>query len=210
MCKLLASLSNEKNEVLNCVFTNTEAIEDLCELCTGVEKRYKDAGADAPQVLYVDCNCCSKCTEGGSSGESPLLKLFPTWIDTALKLDIWHWLDRFKHGCTSDSHIAFPIFMRKLSTAIWEWDNADMELFLDAKGAELAQRGFLPSDIKTETILKHSTLKELHTYVKKTTKSADDIISAVDQILQDMTTTKDSAGQYLFTSEMKVTYTTIL
>ena len=54
----MTNVGNEYGEVLNCVLTTGEGA-GLEELCQGIVKRYRNAGEQEPEVIYVDRDCCS-------------------------------------------------------------------------------------------------------------------------------------------------------
>ncbi|KAI8493172.1 hypothetical protein Bbelb_291760 [Branchiostoma belcheri] len=54
----MTNVANEKGSVLNSVLTTGEG-PAMLDLCKGIVKRYKEANEPAPEVLYVDRDCCS-------------------------------------------------------------------------------------------------------------------------------------------------------
>ena len=55
----MSSVSNERGEVLVSVLTAQEG-PGLDLMAEGLIRRYSDAFQRPPQVLYVDCGCCSE------------------------------------------------------------------------------------------------------------------------------------------------------
>ena len=54
----MTNVGNELGQVLNCVLTTGEG-PALQELCQGIVRRYREANEPAPEVIYVDRDCCS-------------------------------------------------------------------------------------------------------------------------------------------------------
>ena len=52
-------VANESGQILNTVFTVGEG-SGLEVLAQGIVKRYRDAGVEPPELLYVDRDCCAK------------------------------------------------------------------------------------------------------------------------------------------------------
>ena len=50
-----------------------------------------------------------------------------------MRLDIFHFMLRFRYCCTTESHLRYGEFMRQLSSAIFEWDSDDMINLISAK-----------------------------------------------------------------------------
>ena len=50
-----------------------------------------------------------------------------------MRLDIFHFMLRFRYCCTTESHPLYAEFMRQLSSAILEWDSDDMTNLILAK-----------------------------------------------------------------------------
>ncbi len=102
----------------------------------GLVKRYRQAGVDAPAVLYVDCGCCTEV------GETKLKTRFRGWPDLMIHLDIWHFMHMIALGCTTDAHQLYPNFMSWLSACIFEWDAADVSMLCKAKRELLLSQGW--------------------------------------------------------------------
>ncbi|CAM4569843.1 unnamed protein product [Leuciscus chuanchicus] len=58
-------------------------------------RRYRDAGVEPPQLLYVDRDCCS------SHGGSKTADMFRKWDKLVVRLDICHLMGRFASGVTT-------------------------------------------------------------------------------------------------------------
>jgi len=93
-----------------------------------VVDRYDRAGEPHTQAIYVDRDCC---------GDNQLRRWFHAWPNMVFRLDIWHFMRRFFMGCSTDSHILYSTFMKRLSKAIFEWSAEDLEALRQAKRLEL-------------------------------------------------------------------------
>jgi hypothetical protein len=63
--------------------------------------------------------------------------MFSKWDAIEVRLDIWHFLRRMARACTSGSHPLHATFLVRLSSCIYEWDERDYLLLVDAKRGEL-------------------------------------------------------------------------
>ena len=89
--------------------------------------RYRNAGVDQPQAIFVDRGCCRDV-----EAPTQLDRLFHPWT-VPVRLDIFHFMQRFRYCCTTESHPLYGEFMRQLSSAIFEWDSDDMTNLISAK-----------------------------------------------------------------------------
>ena len=55
----MTNVSNEDGLVLNSILTTGEGAA-LRDMCQGIVRRYRDAGEPAPEIIYVDRDCCSQ------------------------------------------------------------------------------------------------------------------------------------------------------
>ncbi|CAM4570443.1 unnamed protein product [Leuciscus chuanchicus] len=74
--------------MLTSVLTDTEGA-GLLSMAAGLMRRYRDAGVEPPQLLYVDRDCCS------SHGGSKTADMFRKWDKLVIRRDIWHLMRRF-------------------------------------------------------------------------------------------------------------------
>lgn len=111
----VTNVGNEYGQVLMSVLTDTgDGLQDMAE---GLMNRYKEAEVSSPQVLYVDCDCCSQ----------RMNSKFYQWENMQIRLDIRHFLRRFAAGCSSESHALYSTFMSQLSACVFEWDPEHLE-----------------------------------------------------------------------------------
>ncbi|KAH3826018.1 hypothetical protein DPMN_127907 [Dreissena polymorpha] len=156
------NVGNEKGQVLMCVMTCAEGI-GLGPMIAGLVDRYDRAGQPPPQVMYVDRDCC---------GDSLLRKLFYAWPNMIMRLDIWHFMRRFSLGCSTDAHILYPVFMSRLSKAIFEWSAEDLDMLREAKRLELITRHV--TDPTRDDIVRWLTKTELATYCRRRTRGTEE------------------------------------
>lgn len=76
---------------------------------------------------------------------SPISKLFDNWCSvenpTQIRLDVFHWMRRLEAGIYTQAHPLHPIFMTKLSEAIFEINSDDLDNLRKAKLSELHKDG---------------------------------------------------------------------
>ena len=56
-------------------------------------------------------------------------------------MDSWHFMRRIAKACSNESHPLYCPFMQKVSSAIFEWDLADVATLRTAKEGELKKAG---------------------------------------------------------------------
>ncbi|KAI4819903.1 hypothetical protein KUCAC02_027905 [Chaenocephalus aceratus] len=130
----MSSVGNELGQVLMSVLTAAEGY-GLRDMTRGLQERYQLAGKEPPQVLYVDRDCCRR--DGGTCAAAAL---FPAWPHLLVRLDTWRFMRRLAAGVTSVSHPFYPVFMRRLSSCIFEWDAEDLSLLETALQADGSRR----------------------------------------------------------------------
>ena len=120
-------MSNEYGAILQSVAASSESNESLQDMADGIQKRYRDARVKPPKILYTDRDCCSL------GEKSRFQRLFLSWSELKVILDIWHFMRRIASGCMSESHPLYGPFMSQLSNCIFEWDEGDYNLLYKAK-----------------------------------------------------------------------------
>ena len=130
-CSWCTNVGSETGEVLISVMTVGAG---LAKIAKGLVARYATHGADPPQVIYVDWDCCSTRQQ-----EVTMQCLFHPW-QVPIRLDIWHYMRRLAMHVCSEAHPLYAIFMGWLSESIFEWDAGDLDLLLKAKEAELSRQ----------------------------------------------------------------------
>ncbi|XP_051800729.1 uncharacterized protein LOC110945909 [Acanthochromis polyacanthus] len=172
----MSSVGNELGQVLISVMTAAEGY-GLKDMASGLQERYQRAGRDPPLVLYVDRDCCRR--DGGTCAAGAL---FPAWPQLCVRLDIWHFVRRLAAGVTSESHILYPDFMRRLSASIFEWDPEDMSSLKTAKLSDRSRRG------------NRLTVKEMAKHCRRHTRGAELTERLLDDTIQVFMTVTDSMG----------------
>ena len=107
--------------------------------------RYEKAGVSHTHGIYVDCGCCRQ-----TENPTQLMTLFHPWT-TPIRLDIFHFIQRFRFCCATESHPLNAEFMGRLSSSILEWDKDDMDLLISAKRGVIGET--LSSDYEVGTAL---------------------------------------------------------
>ncbi|XP_051787510.1 uncharacterized protein LOC114657616 isoform X3 [Erpetoichthys calabaricus] len=119
MAAWVTSVGNEQGQILISVLTAAEGA-GLHPMATGLMRRYRDASVSPPLVLYVDRDCCSH------GGPYKVSLLFNQWDQLVVRLDVWHLMQHFAAGVTTESHPLYSLFMARLSFCIFEWDQGDV------------------------------------------------------------------------------------
>ncbi|XP_078134337.1 uncharacterized protein LOC144535660 [Sander vitreus] len=127
----VTNVGNEHGQVLISVLTCSEGTEGLSPMAAGLMRRYRLAGVQPPQLIYVDRDCCSR------DGVSKTAALFQDWGQLVVRLDIWHLMRRFASGVTTETHELYAPFMRQLSHCIFEVDSGDARRLTEAKRSQL-------------------------------------------------------------------------
>lgn len=89
--------------------------------------RFQSAGVDQPFVIYVDRGCCRHTDN--------LTQLATHFLPrtTPIRLDSFHYIQRFRYCCTTESHPLYAEFIGRISSSIFEWDEGDVALLVKAK-----------------------------------------------------------------------------
>ncbi|KAG7524491.1 hypothetical protein JOB18_012650 [Solea senegalensis] len=122
----MTNVGNEYGQVLVSVLTAAEG-DGLANMAAGLMRRYRAAGKAPPKVMYVAQDCCA------TVGTSSVHHMFHEWHELVVRLDVWHLMQRFARGVTTDSHQLYGLFMARLSFAIFEWDTGDIARLRAAK-----------------------------------------------------------------------------
>ena len=118
-----------------------------------------------------------------------------------VRLDVWHFMRRIAGGCTSESHPLYGIFMSKLSSCIFEWDENDYDLLIDAKLGELRKAGVsYPSFDAARNAI---TLRELTLHCRRRTRGIQRTTELIESLILTMTQATDPLGVPLLREEMK-------
>ena len=188
----MTNVSNEIGEVLNCVFTKEEGT-GLLKMCQGIVTRYQHAGQQEPKVIYVDRDCCS------TVGRQPVLKLFSPW-NSAVRLDIYHYMRRFDKGLASENHPLYESFCTKLSSCIFEWEQGDVDRLRKAKATELCKE--LPChEPSTQEIASRLTSTELARHCRRRTRGVEETQQRIQNLLDTMWDLTDATGRHLVDPE---------
>lgn len=168
--EFLTSVINEDGQILISVLTPNEG-SGLDLMAEGLMSRYQNAGKEPPVVLYVDCNCCK------FEGKTKLQQRFSKWPNLLIRLDIWHFMNRFAKGCKK-SHELYNYFMSCLSSCIFKTDKKDLDLLRKAKKHKLNDTSLTDTDID-----KHLTKEEKKRYCKKKTRGEEVTIQKIGKLL---------------------------
>ena len=190
----VTNVSNGYGGVLQCVLTAAESNEALEPMAQGLQKRYHDANVNPPSLLYTDRDCCS------NHDKSRYQKLFSSWENLEVRLDIWHFMRRLAGGCTSEKHPLYPSFLRQLSACIFEWDKADFEDLVNAKREELQAMGIASPSHKA--IMEAVNKQELALHCRRRTRGVSATIESIEDLILLYTGVTDSLGVPLWKAEM--------
>ncbi|XP_066915572.1 uncharacterized protein [Clytia hemisphaerica] len=194
--KWVTNLGNEYGSILQLIVTTSESMEALKPIANGIMQRYKRAKVKLPEILYTDRDCCRQ------DGPSVFKVLFDDedWKYMIVCLDIWHYMRRLALGLTTESHPLYGTFLKRLSGCIFEWNQDDFRLLLEAKKSEMVLiENKEPSDA---TILKSLNRKEIARHCQRKTRSHDEIIQSIERLILEMTGVTDLVGVPLLKDDM--------
>ncbi|XP_072314478.1 uncharacterized protein [Eucyclogobius newberryi] len=134
-----------------------------------------------PAVMYVDRHCCSP------HGQSQVRAMFLEWDELQVRLDIWHFMRRFAAGVNSEAHPLYGLFMARLSSCIFEWDQEDVAALRRAKQEELLAAGM--GAVAEAAINKRISRRELALHCKRRTRGVEvttrEIKALIDELDSD-------------------------
>ena len=169
------NVGNERGEILLSLLTTSESLSNLDKMAKGLMKRYADAQQPAPLALYTDRDCCV------IDGSSKFNKLFDQWPELKVRMDSWHFMRRLAKAVANESHPLYGTFMSKISAAIFEWDQDDVDCLRKAKRSALVANGIPnPSD---ETVTQAITKQELAQHCKRKIRSVESITCLLNCLL---------------------------
>lgn len=167
------NVGNEHGQVLMSVLTDTEGA-GLLSMAAGLMRRYRDAGVEPPQLLYVDRDCCS------SHGGSKTADMFRKWdMD---RLDIWHLMRRFASGVTTESHQLYKPFLQQLSSCIFLWDPEDAARLLKVKKRMLEAQGMTFSS--DAGVWRHVSSRDMALHCRRRTRGAAETEQLIGDLLE--------------------------
>ncbi|XP_061878173.1 uncharacterized protein LOC133630604 [Entelurus aequoreus] len=177
----VTNVGNELGQVLMSVVTAAEG-DGLLAMAQGLMRRYREAGRDPPQVLYVNRDCC--CS---AAGQPKVAATFGEWDRLVVRLDVWHLMRRFARGVSTEAHMLYGEFMNRLSFAMFEWDEGDVRRLSEAKRAEHGGN----AHVKLSS-------KELHRHCRRRTRGAEETTRLVQEVLDHLWDAKNTMGVKLF------------
>ena len=92
--------------------------------------------------------------------------------------------------------------MSQLSQCIFEWDESDLSLLIEAKKGELVQAGL--ADPSPSAVRNSLSKKELSRHCKRKTRGHQETLKGIEALLLALFPLTDSLGVPLFKEEMKV------
>ncbi|RUS80407.1 hypothetical protein EGW08_011843, partial [Elysia chlorotica] len=165
------SVGNEYGQVLMCVLAASEG-PGLQAMAQGLVHRYATSGVPQPKVLYVDRGCCGKCSSKAAQD------LFSEWRDLTVRLDASHFMFRFVTCLSAESHALRETFMKKLSSAIFKWNESDVATLRQAKVQQLQSVGRRVTEATVEL-----TSKELSAHCRRITRCARETEAIITRML---------------------------
>lgn len=97
-------------------------------MAEGLMDRYEAHGADPPDVMYVDKNCCRS-----SDDHTAIRVLFSRWDKVIYRLDPFHFMMRLG-SAANPTHGQYKSFLRDLSKAIFIFDGPEFTRTAQAYG----------------------------------------------------------------------------
>ena len=169
------NVGNEHGQVLMSVLTDSEG-SGLLPMAAGIVRRYRDAGVEQPQLLYVDRDCCS------AHGISKAAAAFREWDRLVVRLDIWHLMRRFASGVTTESHQLYKSFLQQLSLCIFLWDPADTARLLDSRKRTLEAQGMTFSSVAG--VWRHVSRRDMAAHCRRRTRGAAETERLIGDLLE--------------------------
>ncbi|XP_062605331.1 uncharacterized protein LOC134267127 [Saccostrea cucullata] len=163
------NVGNEHGQVLISVITAGEGA-GLDAMFEGIQRRYREASVNPPEVVYVDRDCC---------GPNYVGKKFPSWSATQVRLDIWDFMRRISSACTTESHALYPLFMRRLSGCIFQWSEEDLTALKEAKETQAYSAGVTVRGKEQDWLSK----KELGLHCRRTTRTPVEISQRIEELI---------------------------
>ena len=108
---------------------------------------------------------------------------------------------RLSRGCINEAHPLFGTFMKQLSSCIFEWDEADINLLMSAKRGELQMAG-IPNP-SNATVKEALTSKELARHCRRRTRGPEETAGLIENLLLTLSSSTDTLGIPLFRDEMR-------
>ena len=108
---------------------------------------------------------------------------------------------RLSRGCINEAHPLFGTFMKQLSSCIFEWDEADINLLMSAKRGELQMAG-IPNP-SNATVKEALTSKELARHCRRRTRGPEETAGLIESLLLTLSSSTDTLGIPLFRDEMR-------
>ncbi|XP_068424141.1 uncharacterized protein [Clinocottus analis] len=172
----VTNVGNEHGQVLNSVLTCSEGAGGLSRMAAGIMRRYRLAGVPAPQLMYVDRDCCNR------DGASKTAALFQEWEQLVVRLDIWHLMRRFASGVTTETHELYATFMGQLSHCIFEVDPGDARRLTEAKRSELEEKHGMVGLTDGE-VMKRISKQEWSLHCRRRTRGAEESTLHIQELL---------------------------
>ncbi|XP_053271555.1 uncharacterized protein LOC128429789 isoform X3 [Pleuronectes platessa] len=179
------NVANELGQVLMSVFTCEESLTCLKPMADGLMERYRRAGEGPPELMYVDRGCCRV------HGVSSMEHLFSDWANSGMmvRLDIFHWIERFDAAVRTDHHPKYALFKSALSAAVFSYNKDDMALLIQAMRAGNTTRYASLTDAKMIEI--YVSKEDLHHFVRRITLGAQESFLRVQTAINSL---KGAAG----------------
>ena len=171
------NVGNELNQVLISVLTCEESVKMLKPMADGLISRFKRAEEDPPQLMYVDRGCCSnKCS-------TSIEALFQEWVEAGMvvRLDIFHWMNRFEAAIRTTSHPKYGLFKNAMAGAIFAYNKNDVDKIIKSFRAGNPKKFENVDDID---ILKfHVKKSQLKNYARRTTLGVQETFIRVQKLI---------------------------
>lgn len=107
---------------------------------------------------------------------------------------------RLARACSNESHPLYGTFMSKISAAIFEWDESDIDLLRKAKRRELQLAGL--HDPSPDAVNKAITKAEHARHCRRKTRGAETTTHLIECLSHSLMGSTDSLGVPLFRDEV--------
>ncbi|XP_049332828.1 uncharacterized protein LOC111197179 [Astyanax mexicanus] len=128
--------------------------------------------------------------------------MFNEWEELDVSLDVWHLMQRFAAGLTTDSHQIYGLFMANLSVCIFVWDVGDMAHLHEAMQAELEVKQHIVGLTEVKLISKLTT-KQIARHGRHSMRRAEGTELLISQLLVTFRNVTDTMGIPLLDTERR-------
>ena len=107
---------------------------------------------------------------------------------------------RLARGCTIESHPLYGTFMAQLSSCIYEWEERDVSLLMDAERTELMAAGV--TNPTNRAVRKAISRAELAKHCRRRIRGTQETLNQIENLLLSLSNATDTLGVPVFRQEI--------